>query len=150
MKRPPYTANESVFGRGMVQFIIGIGIIMTALAIGAAWGLWHEGDPRWQTVLFTTLVLSQLAVAVATRSEENPIWRLNPFTNRSMVLAVVLTIALQLAVIYLPLANTIFDTQPLEPVELALSFGLALLTLIIVEIWKAVARRWHRARQVTG
>ncbi len=150
MKRPPYTANESVFGRGMVQFIIGIGIIMSALAIGAAWGLWHEGDPRWQTVLFTTLVLSQLAVAVATRSEENPIWRLNPFTNRSMVLAVVLTVALQLAVIYLPLANTIFDTQPLNPTELALSFGLALLTLIIVEIWKAVAHRLHRARQVTG
>ena len=150
MKRPPYTANESVFGRGMVQFIIGIGIIMSALAIGAAWGLWHEGDPRWQTVLFTTLVLSQLAVAVATRSEENPIWRLNPFTNRAMVLAVVLTIALQLAVIYLPLANTIFDTQPLKPIELALSFGLALLTLIIVEIWKAVARWRHRARQVTG
>ena len=146
MKRPPYTANESVFGRGMVQFIIGIGIIMSALAIGAAWGLWHEGDPRWQTVLFTTLVLSQLAVAVATRSEENPIWRLNPFTNRAMVLAVVLTIALQLAVIYLPLANTIFDTQPLKPIELALSFGLALLTLIIVEIWKAVARWRHRAR----
>ena len=45
MKRPPYTANESVFGRGMVQFIIGIGIIMSALAIGAAWGLWHEGRP---------------------------------------------------------------------------------------------------------
>ena len=67
-----------------------------------------------------------------------------------MVLAVVLTIALQLAVIYLPVANTIFDTQPLKPVELALSFGLALLTLIIVEIWKAVARRRHRARQVTG
>ena len=150
MKRPPYTANESVFGRGMVQFIIGIGIIMSALAIGAAWGLWHEGDPRWQTVLFTTLVLSQLAVAVATRSEENPIWRLNPFTNRSMVLAVFLTIALQLAVIYLPLANTIFDTQPLKPIELALSFGLALLTLIIVEIWKAVARWRHRAQPVTG
>ena len=150
MKRRPFSANESVFGRGMVQFIIGIGIVMSALAIGAAWGLWHEGDPRWQTVLFTTLVLSQLAVAVATRSEENPIWRLNPFTNRSMVLAVVLTIALQLAVIYLPVANTIFDTQPLKPAELVLSFGLALLTLIIVEIWKAVARWRHRARPVTG
>jgi P-type Ca2+ transporter type 2C len=149
MQRPPYTANESVFGRGMVQFIIGIGIIMSALAIGAAWGLWNKGDPGWQTVLFTTLVLSQLAVAVATRSEENPIWRLNPFTNRSMVLAVVLTTALQLAVIYLPLANRIFATQPLKPVELALSFALALLTLMVVEIWKAVARWWHR-RTVSG
>ena len=76
MKRPPYTANESIFGRGMVQFIIGIGIIMSVTRNRRGLGLWHVGDPRWQTVLFTTLVLSQLAVAVATRSEENPIWRL--------------------------------------------------------------------------
>ena len=82
---------------------------------------------------------------MATRSEEHPIWSLNPFTNRSMVLAVVLTVALQLAVIYLPVANRIFGTQPLKPAELALSFGLALLTLIIVEIWKAVTHRRHRA-----
>ena len=146
MQRPPYSASESIFGRGMVQFIIGIGAIMSVLAIGAAWGLWHAGDPRWQTVLFTTLVLSQLAVAVATRSEEHPIWSIGPFTNRGMVLAVILTVVLQLAVIYLPVANRIFRTQPLLPVELALSFGLALLTLLIVEIWKAVAHRRRRAR----
>ncbi len=146
MQRPPYTASESVFGRGMVQFIIGIGVIMSALAIGAAWGLWHGADPRWQTVLFTTLVLSQLAVAVATRSEENPIWSIGPFTNRPMVLAAVLTIALQMVVVYLPVANHIFGTQPLKPLELALSFGLALFTLIVVEVWKAVAHRRHRAQ----
>ena len=57
-----------------------------------------------------------------------------------------MTVALQLAVIYLPVANRIFGTQPLQPVELALSFGLAVLTLLIVEIWKAVAHRRHRVR----
>ena len=31
MQRPPYTASESIFGRGMVQFIIGIGAIMSCL-----------------------------------------------------------------------------------------------------------------------
>ena len=147
MQRPPYTASESVFGRGMVRFIIGIGVIMSVLAIGAAWGLWHAADPRWQTVLFTTLVLSQLAVAVATRSEEHPVWSISPFTNRAMVLAAALTIALQMVAVYLPVANRIFGTQPLKPVELALSFGLALLTLVIVEIWKAVAHRQHRTQQ---
>ncbi len=143
MKRPPYTANESVFGRGMVQFIVGIGIIMSVLAIGAAWELWRLGDPRWQTVLFTTLVFSQLAVAVSTRSETNWAFSVGLFTNRSMVLAVVLTVVLQLVVIYLPLANEIFQTQPLTPAELGLTFGLAVLTFIIVELWKAVAR-WRR------
>ena len=147
MKRPPYTANESVFGRGMVQFIVGIGIIMSVLAIGAAWELWHLGDPRWQTVLFTTLVFSQLAVAVSTRSETNWAFSVGLFTNRSMVLAVVLTVALQLVVIYLPLANKIFQTQPLTPAELGLTFGLAVLTFIIVELWKAVARRRRNAKE---
>ena len=60
-----------------------------------------------------------------------------------MVLAVVLTVVLQLVVIYLPLANVIFQTQPLTPAELGLTVGLAVLTFIIVELWKAVAR-WRR------
>ena len=64
-----------------------------------------------------------------------------------MVLAAALTIALQMVAVYLPVANRIFGTQPLKPVELALSFGLALLTLVIVEIWKAVAHRQHRTQQ---
>jgi hypothetical protein len=37
----------------------------------------------------------------------------------------------------------IFQTQPLTPAELGLTFGLAVLTFIIVELWKAVAR-WRR------
>ncbi|MBK7200673.1 cation-translocating P-type ATPase C-terminal domain-containing protein [Candidatus Amarolinea dominans] len=78
-------------------------------------------------------------------SEEHPIWSIGPFTNRGMVLAVILTVALQLAVIYLPVANRIFRTQPLLPIE-AISAGLAHLTLLIVEIWKAVAHRRHCAR----
>ena len=46
MKRPPYSASESIFGRGMVQFIVGMGVVMSALAIGAAWGLRHEAATR--------------------------------------------------------------------------------------------------------
>jgi Ca2+-transporting ATPase len=149
MKRPPYSASESVFGRGMVQFIIGIGIVMSVLSIGATFSLWREGatEGHWRTVLFTTLVLSQLAVAIGTRSEEESLFKIGLFTNRSMVLAVVLTIVLQLIVIYLPFANTIFDTAPLTLPELGICFGLALVTFIIVELWKAVARSRRRAKK---
>ena len=59
----------------------------------------------------------------------------------------VLTVVLQLVVIYLPLANVIFQTQPLTPAELGLTFGLAVLTFIIVELWKAVARSRHKANK---
>jgi Ca2+-transporting ATPase len=141
MKRPPYSATESVFGRGMVAFIIGIGIVMSILSIGAGFGLWQAGQAQWQTVLFTTLVFSQLAVAVGARSEINSVFRIGLLSNRSMLLAVVLTVALQLAVIYLPVAQSIFGTTALTASELALTVGLALLTLLAVELWKLIVRR---------
>jgi Ca2+-transporting ATPase len=141
MKRPPYSALESVFGRGMVQFIIAMGIIMSIIAIAAAWGLWQAGDAAWQTMLFTTLVFSQLAVAVAVRSEEQSLFKIGIFTNRSMLLAVVLTIALQLIVVYWPVAQDIFGTVAMPARDLGLSVALALVVFAIVEVWKAVARR---------
>ena len=136
----PYSATESVFGRGIIQFIIIIGILMSVIAIAASYGLWSADDPRWQTVLFTTLVFSQLAVAIAARSEVNSVFRIGFFANRYMIMAVLGTIVLQLVVIYLPLAQDIFDTIALTPAELALSFALALLVFALVEIWKWIFR----------
>jgi Ca2+-transporting ATPase len=150
MKRPPYSATESVFGHGMVRFVILMGVILSLIAITAAWQLWRLGDPAWQTVLFSTLVFSQLAVALGVRSEDQSLFKIGLFSNRSMVLAVVLTIALQLLVIYWPLAQNIFDTHPLPPADLALSFGLGLLAFVVVEIWKWVGRLTARRALATA
>ncbi len=141
MNRPPYSATESVFGRGMVQFIILFGIILSLIAIGAGFGLWREGDPAWQTALFTTLVFSQLAMAISVRSEKESIFRHGLFTNRYMILAVVVTIALQLLIVYWGPAQAVFDTTALNGRDLALCFGLSLLVLVTVEIWKFFVRR---------
>ncbi len=141
MSRPPYSATESIFGRGMAQFIIGIGIVMSILSIGAAWELWRLGDPAWQTVLFTTLVFTQLAVALEARSEEESPFRIGLFKNRSMVLAFILTVVLQLMVVYLPPAQRIFDTASMPLGDLAISIGLSLTILIVIEVWKAIMRR---------
>jgi Ca2+-transporting ATPase len=144
MTRPPYSASESVFGRGMGRFILGIGAVMSLIVIAAAWGLWHAADPRWQTVLFTTLVLAQLAVALAVRSEENSLFEIGAFTNRPMLVAVGATVAAQMAVVYLPFAQRIFRTESMTGAELALSFGLSALVFVVVEVWKKIRRPARR------
>jgi P-type Ca2+ transporter type 2C len=146
MKRPPYSAKESIFGRGMAQYIIAIGFIMCVISIGAAWELWRLGDPAWQTALFTTLVFTQLAVALEARSEEESLFRIGLFRNRSMLLALVATITLQLVVVYVEAAQAIFDTVDMPPRDLAISIGLAVIVLVIIEIWKAIVR-WKRRTQ---
>jgi len=141
MRRPPYSATQSIFGRGMVQFIIIMGIVMSIISIGAAWELWRLGDPAWQTVLFTTLIFTQLAVALEARSEEESLFRIGLFKNRSMVLAFVLTVVLQLLVVYMPAAQHLFATVAMSPRDLAISIGLAVLVLVIMEAGKAIMRR---------
>ena len=144
MNRPPYSATESVFGRGMPRFIIVFGVILSIIALGAAFGLWREGDEAWRTVLFSTLVFAQLAMALSVRSEEESLLRTGLLTNKPMLLAIVVTIALQLVLIYWRPAQLVFGTMALTPRDLGLSFGLGMLVLIIVEVWKAVARSRRR------
>ena len=144
MNRPPYSATESVFGRGMPRFIIVFGVVLSVIALGAAYGLWSSGDGAWQTALFTTLVFAQLAMALAVRSEEQSLLRIGLLSNKPMLLAIVVTIALQLVLVYWGPAQRIFRTTALTPRDLALCFGLGMTVLIIVEVWKAVARSRHR------
>jgi Ca2+-transporting ATPase len=141
MKRPPYSSTESVFGRGMPQFIVIFGIIMSLLALVPGYLLWRSGDPGWQTALFTTLVFTQLAMALSVRSERESLLRIGLFSNPSMLLAIIATIALQLVLIYWSPAQQIFGTVALTSYDLALAFGLAIALIIIVEIWKFFARR---------
>jgi Ca2+-transporting ATPase len=141
MKRPPYSAAESIFGRGMVPFILIIGTLMSIASIGSAWELWYQRDPAWQTVLLTTLVFIQLAVALEARSEQEPLYRIGLLKNRLMVLAVVVTVVLQLLVVYLPAAQLIFGTRAMTMRDLAISIGLPLPVLICIEVWKATVRR---------
>jgi Ca2+-transporting ATPase len=144
MRRPPYSSTESIFGRGALQFIIAMGIVMSLIAIGVGYASWRAGWESWQTLLFTTLIFSQLALALSVRSEENSLFKIGLFSNRSMVWAIVGTMVLQLAVIYVPFLQRIFNTQSLTWLELLIAGGFAALAWVIVEVQKAFLRRRER------
>ncbi len=87
MKRPPYSSTESVFGRGMLSFILGMGAVMSIIALGVGLIAYRMGVETWQTLLFTTLIFSQLAVALEARWNRNRFsgWdcsQINPWSGR--------------------------------------------------------------------
>ena len=144
MKRPPRLQADGIFGREMVHFVLVIGVLMSFTAIAAAWELWHLGDPAWQTTVFTVLVLTQLVVALESRSEQESVFRMKFLGNKPMAGAVLLTVGLQMAVIYTPVGNRIFDTVPMSGLDLAITAGASLLVLVFIEIWKFFLRRRGR------
>jgi Ca2+-transporting ATPase len=138
MKRPPYHPNESVFSRGIGRQIIWIGILMGLVSIGVGYRGWLQDESgSWQTMVFTTLTLAQMGNALALRSSRDSLFTIGLFSNRPMLGAVLLTFVLQLAVIYIPFLQEIFNTQALSPIELAVS-----LIASTVVFWSAEFEKW--------
>ncbi len=135
MQRPPRTPSESLFAHGMWQHILFMGLLIAGLCLAVqAWAL-STGNAHWQTMVFTVLTLAQMAHVVGIRSEVDPVWRLGP--NRPLLYAVLLTLALQMATIYVPALNPVFKTQPLDLPDLAVCLGAALIVYLAVELEKA-------------
>ena len=82
-----------------------------------------------------------MAHLLAIRSERDSLFTIGLASNRPLFGAVALTIALQLATIYVPWLQPIFRTQPLSAGELDLCFGLAAIVFVAVELETA----WRRA-----
>ena len=141
MKRPPYTSEESIFGRGLVSFVAVMGVVMSLISLGIGVWSFRSGDPAWQTLLFTTLIFSQVMLALEVRSEQGSLFRIGLFTNPMMVGAFLSTVGLQVAVVYLPFLQRVFRTAPLGARDLLIAFGSGLAVVVVVEAWKLVLRR---------
>lgn len=141
MQRPPRPPRESLFARGMWQHIVWVGLLIGALAIGTqAWAISADKD-HWQSMVFTVLTLSQMAHVLAIRSERDSLLRLGLGSNRPLLFAVLLSVVLQLAVLYVPALYPIFKTGPLTAGELLLCVAISSLVFIAVEAEKFCVRR---------
>ena len=141
MKRPPFAPGESIFARGMGRHILWIGLLMGAVSLGVGYWGWAVDLPAWQTLLFTTLTISQMAHATVIRSGRESLFTLGLFSNPLMVGSVALTFVLQLAVVYWEPLQNVFGTQALSAWELLLSLGLSAVVFGAVEIEKWIKRK---------
>jgi len=140
MRRPPRQPQESLFSHGMWQHMIWVGLLMAGLTLFAQAWAYHTGSSHWQTMAFTVITLSQLGHVMAIRSEKESLFSMGIFSNKPLVIAVVVTFMLQMATIYVPAFNPIFKTEPLSMNELVFCFVLSSVVFIAVEIEKWLIR----------
>ena len=146
MNRMPREPNESIFSRGMGLHIVWVGFLICILTLGMqAWAL-HEHFANWQTMAFTVLCFSQLGHVLAIRSTHESVFTIGIWSNNPLTLSLILTISLQLLLIYVPWCNDIFKTQPLSIFELGITFCVSSLTFWAVEIEKWILRKNMYAR----
>ncbi|NOV03270.1 calcium-translocating P-type ATPase, SERCA-type [Paenibacillus planticolens] len=118
MQHKPRSAKENIFARRLGWKIISRGILIGVCTLAAFW-LVLRTDPsdaatllKAQSVAFATLVMAQLIHVFDCRSSRS-IFHRNPLQNRYLVLAVLSSLVLMLAVMYVEALQPIFKTVPL-------------------------------------
>jgi P-type Ca2+ transporter type 2C len=118
MARPPCRSWENLLGDGMLLHIGWVGLLIGGLSLGLGLWDWRTGNQAWQSMIFTTLALLQIAHVLAIRVERTSVLGRAFFANRALVGSVVLLAALELAVLYVPWLQAVFATVPLSGTEL--------------------------------
>ena len=113
MEQPPRDPDEPILNRFMLTGIAIQTLAITAVTLGAYWyGLQYFPEMA-PTMAFVTLSFSELVRAYTARSERVPILKVGLFTNKVMNIAILSSLVLLLAVVYIPFLGKIFDTVPL-------------------------------------
>lgn len=164
MKRPPRPKDENLFADGGLSCTVFYGLligfisisaflylpIQTLRASGIAITPSHIREllllpdilTRSQTYAFTVLGMSQLFHAIGMRDVDCSLFRMKHFTNKLMMLAVVLGIALQALVTTVPYFINAFGTVPLSFSDWKMLLLLAAMPLLAHEFlyWHARLR----------
>ena len=137
MDRKPRPVREPIINRDMVTGIV-VQTVAISLAVLIAFQVgMQQGPTVARSMAFATLSISELLRAYTSRSERYSIWAIGIFTNKWMQWAVLVSLAILLAIIYVPFLQPIFDTT-----SLAASDWLVMLPLILVPSVAAEINKW--------
>jgi Ca2+-transporting ATPase len=118
LSRPPRRPTDGILAGGLIPRILVLAVVLAGASLGL--GFWaSHGDRPWQSMVFASLALGQLWVALALRTGGRRRAR-NPW----LTAAVVADAALVLAAVYLPPLRELLGTRPLTLVDLG-AVGLA-------------------------
>ncbi len=140
MRRPPRPPAESVLGAGLWQHALWVGLLMAAVTLPLLAAARAAGWP-WRTVVFTTLAFLQLGHALAVRSERVSAFRLGFRSNPWIVAAVLVGVMAQLAIVYVPALQDVFDTHALDAAQLCAVALVSSTAFLAVEVEKWIRRR---------
>ncbi len=141
MRRPPHPPDENVFARGLGRHVVWVGVLMALVSLGV--GIWYQqtAPELWQTMVFTTLTLSQMSHVMAVRSGDESLFKVGLLSNKPLLGAVALTFVLQLLAIYAPFFQGFLETEALPIADFAIAVALSTIIFWAVEIEKWLARR---------
>jgi len=133
MLRPPRSPKEGIM-HGMMTFILASTFIQLIAEVAVFWwGFGIAGSvEKARTMVFLVACFFELIVVWNCRSERRNAFKVGFLTNKSLVIAVIISIFSTFAVVYLPPLPAMFQTVPLNMLEWSLVISFSLLGFLVV------------------
>ena len=154
MRRPPRKASDGIFAGGLGIDVFYQGALVTAVTLAAYFvghfmesGVWEiTQSPDGVTMAFLTMNMAEIFHSFNMRSQRGSVFSLHSH-NKILWGAMLLSLVLTTAVIYLPGISTAFGFEHISLLEYAVALGLAVLVIPVVEAVKACQRAFARHRK---
>ncbi len=158
MRRPPRSSKEGIFAGGMAFDIFYQGLLITLIVFAAyfighfrdtgSWIVWHDLNEsrHGMTMAFLTMNLAEIFHSFNLRSLHGSIFTLkgqNKYLWGSLVLALLLTC---IVIFVDPIAEVFSLATDFGFDEFVIAACLALTSIVVVEIVKAIERAVHKNR----
>ena len=146
MDRKPKPKNEGIFAGGLGIRVVLQGMMFAGLTlIGFVLGETYGGSPATgQTMAFMILALSQVVQAFNMRSEHS-LFKIGPFTNRTLNIAALISTLLVALVLFTPV-GVAFGLVTLSWKLYLAALGLIFVPLVVMEIGKLIGYLKNRKK----
>ena len=141
MKTHPQKADKKILDKNFgINILISGGFIGVTTLVTAIVLINLEVE-AWQTMVFTILCFSQFGPLLFIRSRTVPLFSGGKINNKWLVAALVLTVALQMLIIYVPYLHTFFRTDYLELWQMLVVILMSSLAFFFLKLLKLIVKR---------
>ena len=149
MSRPPRDQKQPIFD---VAMFMRTGLVSLMMLAGSYWVFFYEQSTgasiaQTRTAVVNVVVAVAAAYLINCRSLRRSVFTIGWFSNPRLWLGIGLTALLQLAFTYAPFMNRFLHTAPIDAAAWLRIIGIAVATLVIVEVEKTV--RGSSARKLS-
>ncbi len=142
LREKPRNPKESIFDRTLLHKILYSAAVITAVIFALYYYLVrvaHVDIVVARSYTMCLMVFIQNIHAFNCRSEKQSVFKIRLLSNPVFLFGIIGTILLQLIVMEVPIFTEFLQTISMPPILVAEFFGIALIILVALELYKAVA-----------
>ncbi len=145
----PRDINEPLLNKGFLFHVLFEGAVIAASTLAAFYYGLSKGDATLaSTMAFAVLALSRMIHGFNCRSKY-PIYKVGIFSNIFLWGALLIGVALLALVLWIPLLQSLFTINPAVLENLGIIVLLALVPLVVIQIYKAIRTGMHSNSKMT-